>query len=74
MTKAPNPNPLPSRRRPKPAAEPLSVRLADAPQLVGLSVRGVAAAIKRGEIRAIRRGRAILIPYSELRRFAGVAG
>mgnify|MGYP001277120178 CR=1 FL=1 len=64
----------PSRRRPKPAAEPLCVRLADTPQLVGLSVRGVAAAIKRGEIRAIRRGRAILVPWSELRRFAGVVG
>jgi len=50
------------------------VRLADTPQLVGLSVRGVAAAIKRGEIRAIRRGRAILVPWSELRRFAGVVG
>ena len=68
VTKAPSP-----RTRPRPAADPLAVRLADAPALIGLSVRGIAAAIKRGEIRATRRGRAILIPMSELRRFAGVA-
>ena len=74
MPKALTSNPPPSRRRPKPAAEPLCVRLADAPALVGLSARGISAAIQRGEIRAIRRGRAILIPFGELRRFAGSPG
>ncbi len=60
-----------SRKRPRPTAKPLAVRLADAPSIVGISVRGLAGMIARHEIRAIKRGRCVLIPYSELERLAG---
>ena len=63
----------PSRKRPKPSGKPLSVRLADAPAIVGVSLRGLAGMIQRGELKATRRGRCVLIPYSELERLAGAA-
>ncbi len=62
-----------SRKRPKPTANPLAVRLADAPAMVGISVRGLAGMIQRGELKATRRGRCVLIPYAELVRLAGAA-
>lgn len=63
-----------SRKRPKPGARPLSVRLADAPAIVGISVRGLAGMIADGRLRAVRRGRCVLIPYAELERLAGEDG
>lgn len=60
---------LHTRSRPKPAGEPLAVRLADAAAVVGISSRGLANLIARGELKAVRRGpRIVLIPMSELKR------
>lgn len=63
-----------SPRRPRPNGTPLAVRLADAPQIVGISARGLANLIARNELRAVRRGRCVLIPYSELLRLSGEDG
>ena len=59
----------PSRRRPRPD-KVLSYRLADAAAIIGLSERGLAGLITAGKLRAVRVGRATLIPARELERLA----
>jgi len=66
------PVPHVNRRRPKPTTAPLSYRLVDCAVLTGLSVSGIRNLIRDGQIRAVRRGRAILVPRIELERIAGV--
>lgn len=60
------------RSRPK-AQERLAFRLADVPAVVGLSLSHLRLMISRGEIRAVRHGKATLIPAAEVARLAGVA-
>ncbi len=60
------------RSRPKPH-ERLAYRLADVPNVLGLSLSHLRLMIGRGEIRAIRHGKATLIPAAEVARLAGVA-
>ena len=65
--------PNPDRRRPKPAEKPFSYRLADLPALSGFSVSQWRALIARREVRAVKRGRMILVPRAEVLRITGGA-
>lgn len=49
--------------------EPLTVRFAQASQMSGLSHWTLRAAAKTGDLKVVKRGRAVLIPLAELRRF-----
>ena len=66
MTTVPSPS---SRKRPKPGRV-LAYRLADAAGLIGLSPRGLAGLIAAKKNRAVKVGRATLIPAAELERVA----
>ncbi|MCL4809619.1 MAG: hypothetical protein KJ062_17805 [Thermoanaerobaculia bacterium] len=61
----------PNRSRPRPAEKPFSYRLVDLPALSGFSQSQWRNLIARGEVRAVRRGRMILVPRAEVLRVTG---
>ena len=63
--------PKPDRSRPRPAEKPFSYRLADLPALSGFSVSQWRNLIARREVRAVKRGRMVLVPRSEVLRIVG---
>lgn len=60
-----------NRQRPRPPVAPMAYRLADCPELCGISVSGLRRLIATGRLRAVRHGRIVLVPAEELRRLAG---
>ena len=48
--------------------QPLAVRIEEAAKLVGLSKHTIRAYIRKGKIRAVKVGRAVLVPTAELER------
>lgn len=65
--------PKPNRRRQKFDEPPFAYRQADLPPLSGISASQWRLMIARGEVKAIRRGRMVLVPRSELIRITGAA-
>ena len=61
------------RSRPKPQGAPLAYRLADAPSVSGISASQWRHMIARGEVRAVRHGKMVLIPAAEMNRITGAA-
>ncbi len=65
-------NALSTRRRPKPPSVPFAYRLSDLPALCGLSLSALRNMVQDGRLRAIRHGRAILVPAAEVARITGL--
>ncbi|HQN10089.1 MAG TPA: hypothetical protein PK569_21195 [Thermoanaerobaculia bacterium] len=59
------------RSRPRPPGAPLAYRLSDLDRLTGLSISKLRNMVADGSLRAIRHGRAIVVPAAEVARLTG---